>query len=288
MDAARGFLRPVRPRGRWDEAIDRLDEALAINTRIGDIFCAPLIHDARCWLERSRGDFAAALEAGKEAVARAEPSPWSAWTRATLGWTLLDLRAADEAIPLLEQGVADAVTLSDSFRAAGHLAWAHALAGDEGRAAEAAAEAQRALPALRAGPGGAYLFGFGAAAALARVLVTLGRADEGETVVAPLAEAGARSGWHEAAATLSLVLGLCREAQGGADSARAAFEDAVRRAEQHGLVVVEWESRAALARQAAPADAEPLRAASADVVERIAVGIGDDDLAAGFRRAAQG
>ena len=120
-------------RARWDPATAKLEEALAINRRIGDVFCGPLIHDATCWLERSRGDLGRALSEGRIAVElteRAGPGPWSAWTRATLGWALLDLRAADDAVAVLERGVADAVALGDRFRAAAHLAWAHALTGD--------------------------------------------------------------------------------------------------------------------------------------------------------------
>ncbi len=273
---------------RWAEAIAKLDEAWTINMRIGDIFCGPLIQDARCWLDRSRGEFATALGAGREAVAmtdRTELAPWSTWTRSTLGWTLLDLRAADDATGLLARGLEDAVTLSDRFRAAGHLSWARALAGDD---AGAAAAAEAALSVLRVRAGNAYLFGFGAHAALVRALVTLGRADEGAALASGLADATARSGWHEAAATLSLVLGLCHEAQGDADAARAAFGGAVDLADTHGLPTVKWESQAALARHSDAAEAKRLRAASAEVVERVAAGVGDEGLAAGFRRAAQG
>ena len=276
---------------RWDAALAKLDEAWTINRRIGDIFCGPLIQDARCWLSRSRGSFAQALAAGREAVTmteRTELSPWSSWTRATLAWALLDLRAADEAIPQLTRGLEDAVTLSDRFRAAGHLAWAHAVARDDGAAATAAEEAQRALSAQRVRPGDAYLFGFGAHAALVRTLVAIGRADEGAALATPLAETAARSGWHEAAATLSLALGLCHEAQENGDAARAAYGAAAALAAAHGLAVVEWESQAALARHSEAGEAERLRAASAEVVERIAAGVGDERLAAGFRDAAQG
>lgn len=277
-------------RASWDRATARLEEALAINHRIGDTFCGPLIHDATGWLERSRGRFGRALAEGVLAVELTEregPSPWSAWTRATLGWTLLDLRAADDAVAMLERGVADARMVADRFRAAGHLAWAFALTGDDARADEAAREAERALAQLSVRSGGAFVFGFGAAAALARAHLIAGRPERGEALLAPLAAVAGRSGWHEAGASVSLVLALCHEARSQEEGARTLLRRAIELAEHHGLPGVDWEARAALARLSAGEEAARLRAESATVVERLAAGVGDARLAAGFVRAAE-
>ena len=54
--------------GRFDEAW-RLDEALRISEQLGDLLARGLIVNARGRLERSRGNYARALELGDEAVA---------------------------------------------------------------------------------------------------------------------------------------------------------------------------------------------------------------------------
>lgn len=277
-------------RARWDPATAKLEEALAINRRIGDAFCGPLIHAATCWLERSRGDLGRALAEGRIAVKlteRAGPAPWSAWTRATLGWALLDLRAADDAVAVLERGVADAVALGDRFRAAGHLAWAHALTGDHARAEQAASEAEQALAKLEVRTNGAFVFGFGAATGLARAHLAAGRPERGEATLTPLLAVADRSGWHDAAASVSLVLALCQEARSQADAARTHLRRAIDLAEHHGLPGVDWEARAALARLSTAEKATRLREESAAVVQRLAAGVGDERLSVGFVRATE-
>ena len=277
-------------KARWNLAIARLQEALAIHARIADALCGPPIHDATCWLERSRGDFGKALAEGRLAAQlteRAAPNAWAAWTRATLGWALLDARAVDDAVTVLERGLADAFTLCDRFRVAAHLAWAQTLAGNDVRADEATCEAEQALAQLTVPAGGAFLFGFGAAVGLARAHLAAGRPERGEALLTPLLAVAARSGWHEATASMSLGLGLCREACSDADDARVLLRSAIDLAERHGLPTVEWDARTALARLSPTAEATRLRAESAAVVERLADSLGDEKLAAGFRRCAE-
>jgi class 3 adenylate cyclase len=278
-------------RARWDRADAKLGEALAINRRVGDTLGGPLIHDAVCWLERSRGGFAAALKEGRLAVElteRAEFAPFGAWTRATLGWTLLDLRAGADAVVVLERGLADASILGDRFRVAGHLAWAHTLAGDRESAERAVDDAERAYAGLRVRDDGAFLFGFGAAANLARAHLAAGRPERGQALVNGLLTSAARSGWHEATALLSLVVGLCCAAlPDDGDGARSHLRGAADLAVEHTLPGVGWEALAALAAISPPDEAQRLRAESAAVAARLAAGIGDAELAAGFVRGAQ-
>jgi class 3 adenylate cyclase/tetratricopeptide (TPR) repeat protein len=260
-------------RAEWDRASQRLDEALAVSMRVADTVARPLIHDAACWLARSRGDLAAALAEGRRAAALTAPGeqgPWGAWTRASLGWALLDLRAVPEAIAVLEEGMADAELATDRFRVAGHLAWAHALAGDDTGAQRAAAEARGALEELAVPPDGAFLFGFGATVALARAQLRCGGAGDVAPPLRDLRAAARRTGWREAEAGAALVLGLAGD--------EAALADAAGLAAVHGLPAVEWEACAALGRSA------DSRAA----VERLAASAGDDRLAAGLLEAAHG
>jgi len=257
----------------WDLAASRLEEATAIGRRIADPMARPLVHDAACWLQRSRGDFAAALAAGRRGVELTPPTgpgPWGAWTRATLGWTLLDLRAVPDAVALLERGVADAEFLADRYRTAGHLAWAHVLGGDEPAALAAVAKAERALDALELPRDGAFLFGFGATVALARAWLALGRRERAVAELRALRSAAQRTGWREAEASAALVLGLAGD--------ETALARAAALASEHGLPAVEWEARAALGE----------RERSDAVVARVAASVGDERLAAGFVHAAQG
>ncbi len=267
-------------RARWDAAEKRLAEALAITTRINDPLCRPLIHDATGWLERGRGDYARALYEGRTAIELAAPGKrdrWSAWTHATFGWTLLELRAAQDAVEVLERALAASELATDRFRAAGHLAWARALAGDREGATSAAGVADETLSRLRAPPGGAFLFGFGAIVALARAELAAGRDERVEVLLAPVCAAAQRLGWHEADASASLVLGLCHQALGRSDEARGWLTRALNVSQDHSLPGIEWEACAALG----------LRAESDAIVKRLARHVGDDRLAGQLLRAAQ-
>ncbi len=267
-------------RARWDAAEKRLLEALAITTRIDDALCRPLIHDATGWLERGRGRYARALSEGRTAVELAAPGErdrWSAWTHATFGWTLLELRAAHDAVEVLERALAASELATDRFRAAGHLAWARTLAGDRAGATRAAGVAAETLSRLRAPPGGAFLFGFGAIVALARAELAAGRVERVEGLLSPVAAAAQRLGWREADASASLVLGLGHLAVGRTDEARGWFTRALEISREHSLPGIEWEACAALG----------LRAESDAIVERLARQVGDDRLAGQLLHAAQ-
>jgi class 3 adenylate cyclase/tetratricopeptide (TPR) repeat protein len=267
-------------RARWDAAEKRLAEALTITTRIGDALCRPLIHDATGWLERGRGRYARALSEGRTAIELAAPGKrdrWSAWTHATFGWTLLDLRAGQDALEVLERALAASELLTDRFRAAGHLAWACALAGDRAGTTRAAGVAGETLSRLRAPPGGTFLFGFGAIVALARAELAAGRAERVEVLLAPVCAAAQRLGWREADASASLVLGLSHQALGRTDEARGFITDALTISRDHTLPGIEWEACAALG----------LRAESDAIIEGLARQLGDDRLAQQLLHAAQ-
>ena len=185
------------------------------------------------------------------------PAPWSAWARVALGWTLLELRAAEDAIAVLEPGLAAAELLADRYRAAAHLAWARVLAGDTDGAGRAVDAAERAQSAIVLPPDGAYQFGFAATVALARAQAALGRG-AAPAVLETLRAAAARTGWHEAEAAAALALGRAEEAGALADA--------------HGLPGIAWEAQAALGdRERATAIAAALAASAGD--ERLGAGL---------------
>jgi hypothetical protein len=137
--------------------------------------------------------------------------------------------------------------------------------------------AAETLSRLRAPPGGAFLFGFGAIVALARAELAAGRIERVEVLLSPVAAAAQRLGWREADASASLVLGLGHLAGGRTDEARGWFTRALEISREHSLPGIEWEACAELG----------LRAESDAIVERLARQVGDDRLAGQLLHAAQ-
>ena len=119
--------------------------------------------------------------------------------------------------------------------------------------------------------------------ALARAQLAAGRPERSAALLEPILAAAQRAGWHEAAASASLVLGLSQE---GA-AARASLARSVELARDHGLPGVEWEACAALARLSDGDEAAALRATSGEIVDRLARGIGDERLAGEFMLAGE-
>jgi predicted ATPase len=264
---------------RWDEADERLAAATAINRRVRDPQAEMLILDASCWLNRSRGAYQDALETGRQAVALTAEVGWEGWAAATLGTTLLDLRAAGPAARVLECGVAAAERIgavSETVRCLGQLAWARCLLGDRDEASDLCARARELLEAASAPEGGAFVFGAHAYAAVARVLLAAGRPEQGEELLRGVFRAAERSGWREAAACTGLVLGLCAEARGELESARERLDHAARLADEYGIPAVGWEAHAGLARLLDEPNEH--RAAARAILKRVAADLKEDDL----------
>lgn len=260
-------------RARWDEAAERLKDAAAINRRARDPLAEVLILDGLCWLHRSRGAYEEALTAGRRAVKQGAGIGWEAWAAATLGWALLDLRAAADAAEVLERGLVAGERFGGSneiVRCLGQLAWARWLLGAE---VEASALAARAEELLGDVTGGAFLFGAHAYVATARVLLAAGAAERGETLLRPVLAAAKRFGWLEAAATTGLVLGLCHEARGELDQACATLAEAAAVTDAHGIPAPGWEAHAALARLGAGGTHA---AAAQAIVESMAATLNDE------------
>jgi tetratricopeptide (TPR) repeat protein len=189
---------------------------------------------------------------------------------------------------LLGQAAEHAEMLADRFRVLGHLAWAHALAGDLADAERTALEAESILARVQLPSGATFLFGFGAIVSLGRAQIALGRFEEARAGLKRLLAAAQSGGWQEAVGSAKLALGTLHAARGQSPQATQALRDALELAHDHGLPGVEWEALAALAALAPAAESEELRARSAAVVRRLADGIDDPVLAGGLVRAAEG
>jgi class 3 adenylate cyclase/tetratricopeptide (TPR) repeat protein len=232
-------------RGRFDEARHLIEKALELNAEMGDISHRCLFLDALGWLERSRGEYGAAIEIGREAYELAQrlaPPDFTAWSAATLGWTLLEAGRAADAAAVLEDGLRMAVSFdaaAQTLRCAALLAAAQAELGETSRCRAAAERADEAIRATRVPPEGAFVFGGHATLALATVRLRSDEVSGAQRMAAPLFEAAARSGWAEIEAQAALVLARCRRAHGDSRGADDLWLRALALSAEIGLPAVE-------------------------------------------------
>jgi DNA-binding SARP family transcriptional activator/tetratricopeptide (TPR) repeat protein len=271
---------------RWDEAARRLDEALAMNRRMGDRISRGMILHARCWLERCRGDYARALSVGADAVRITSDglgALWLGWTTAMLAASLADLRAWPETVEQLEASLDAAEGIgarAQLFGALGPLAWARLQAGDRAGAAAAAERWDAEEAEIRVPPGQAHLYQHGSYTDRARVALALGDVERAEAILngirGPLERFGIRNGL----APVYAGLAGCAEVRGEQAAAEELLERGLAAAGEDGLPAARLDLHIALARLGRSAD--PAR----KLIERIAQSIGDETLASGFRAAA--
>src|SRR5207237_1149304 len=132
-------------------------------------------------------------------------------------WTLLDLRAADEAATRLMRGLdagEDAGGRDYLLRCVSQLAWAEYLRGDRGRAQAWAERSEELLGEVTTPPDTMFLHGAHAYLAVARAWIGLGEPTRAANLLAPLLDAADRAGWQETIAYASLVLALALSAAG--------------------------------------------------------------------------
>ena len=278
--------------GRFEEGVARIEEALALVRQRGRSIHEPLFIDALCWAYRSRGDYERSLAFGASASRLAHEighSEWAAWADATLGWALLDARSPAAAIEHLERGMQTAERASHPaqlVRCVALLAWARSMLGEHASASLLAGRADELLSQVTTPPGGAWLFGAHAYLAVARAHMGCGDARLVEALVAPIVAAAQRTGWKEAIACGSLVIGRARALLGDESAAEVALVHALEVADQAGLPAPAWEARATLSelfrgvgREAEAAEcAEQVRA----ILQRLTEPLSDPALRAGL------
>jgi tetratricopeptide (TPR) repeat protein len=282
-------------RAEWEAASAQLEEAMALSRRIGDRLARPLMLEAVCYLSRARGDPGRALAAGREALALSEDRPfWKAWASATLGWTLLDLFAVEEAARVLEQGVESAGlagALDQQIRCTSHLARARQAQGRAPEARELAARGEQLLAESSVPEGESFLLAADAVLSLARVRLADEEVDRARALVVPLREPAGRHGWIEVVGVASLLLARCELATGDLERAGELASGALDAAGSR-LPGVAWEAHALAAELALEAgdveSADRHRAQARSTVERLAAGIGDEKIRRTFVEGALG
>jgi len=278
---------PLLGAGRLEQARNRAGDALALNRRLGDRANEPLFHDVLCWIARAEGDYPLALEHGRRAVSKARErgtGEWHAWTAATLGWVLLDLRSATEAAGLLEVGIEAAREVQatgERLRCTALLAWARWLLGEHERALSLAEDAELMLADVTTPPGEAWLFGAHAQLALARTRLAAGEPERCAPMARLLLDAAGRNGWRDTAAAAAVVVAGCEDALGRPDAAAEVLEVAFPAA---GAPAAAWEARLELARLGGPG-ADRYAAEARDLLERVLARLGHDPAGAALRAA---
>ncbi len=157
-----------------------------------------LIRDTLSSIARCRGDYARSLAFGREAVAQADTpaADWLGWAAAGLATPLLDLRAAEEAVAVLERGLAAAErnrARGQTFRCLGALSSAIRMAGSEPRARALAERAQRIAEQITTPPGRVDFWGEQAYFAIAETHLAAGDVERAEEAMrSPAAGVGAQ------------------------------------------------------------------------------------------------
>jgi class 3 adenylate cyclase/tetratricopeptide (TPR) repeat protein len=239
-------------RMRLDRAFAGMDEALAINRRIGDIGNEPMYLATLGRAYRGRGDYDQALVVGRRAFDLARElghGEWTGWAAAWLGSTLVELGAYGEAVVVLEEG-AEAADRSDAglhlVRCLGTGAWAAEWLGERDRAITLAERAASILDRIRVRPPRAWVAGYDAYVGVARVRLAVGEPELAEELVSPIVVACRACGWSDGVVDGSLVLAEAALRRETPAVAVIAAEHALEEALRTGLPTV-WRAQRAAA-----------------------------------------
>ena len=279
----------------WREAEQRITEALAISERTGGRYSGALIRDTSSWIARCRGDYAQSLAFARAAVAHADTpdADWLGWAAAGLATPLLDLRAAEEAVAVLERGLAAAErnrARGQTFRCLGALSSAKRLAGFESQARALAERAQQIAAQVTTPPGKVDFWDEQAYIAIAETQLAAG-----EVALAEEAMRGRLQAWERGTARRSIamtarILARCAEVRGDWACAAELLARSAEAAGEDGLPCERWQIEAGLARVAVAAgrleDAEDRRRRARELIDGMARSVADEQIGSRFRERA--
>lgn len=233
--------------GAIDAAEAKALEALELSRRVSEsdheAFLAVL-----CGIRRARGDYGAALEAGRRAceLAHASGAWWVPWAAAEYGSLLLDLGLNENATECLRNGVGFQPAMpSQEVRCSGLLALAAHGASDLAAEEVGVDVSERLLHQATFPEGTTYLYGADGMLALAETQLARGAVDTALEHATAVSAAAEGAGWLEPAARARHLLGLAALARGDAEGATAHLQHAIELAE--GVLPGRaWRSHAAL------------------------------------------
>jgi DNA-binding SARP family transcriptional activator/class 3 adenylate cyclase/tetratricopeptide (TPR) repeat protein len=283
-------------RCEWQEAEYRVTEALAISDRVGgERTTGVLFREASSWIARCRGDYAGSLVSGQEAVERADTpdASWLGWVAAGLANPLLDLRAYELAIPVLERGLAAAEhnrARGQIFRCLGALSSAMRMAGAETEACALAERAQQIAEQVTTPPGKVDFWDEQAYCAIAETHLANGDVERAEETMQGRLAAWERSGARRSIAMTARLLSRCAEARGDWSTAAEMLARSAQAAGEDGLICERWQIEAGLARVATATnspDAEEHGRRARELIDTMAASVTDEQIATRFRERAR-
>ena len=239
--------------GKWEEAVSRVEEALALNRRIGDRGNEPLYVSTLARLFTWSGQYDRGLTLGAEAVDMAIAvghAEWSSWAHIDLGRALAEICALDEAAFHLEQGssiAADAGAHLHAVRGYAQLASVEARRGNANSTREKLEEAVALIERIRTPAGHVYTLGSDAYIEAARVFAGWGQQAQAEKLLAPVIAAARQHGWADGLAYGLLVRGRGRAMAGDSAAARRDLRAAGEAAQSFRMPGAEWRVEAAMA-----------------------------------------
>jgi class 3 adenylate cyclase len=280
----------------WQEAERRVAEALSISDRMGgERNTGVLFRDTASWIARCRGHYARSLAFGREAVAVADTpeADWLGWAAAGLAIPLLDLRAAELAVPVLERGLAAAErnrARGQIFRCLGALSSATRMTGADTQARTLAERAQQIAEQVTTPPGNVDFWGEQAYFAIAETHLANGDVERAEQTMRGRLQAWERSGAQRSIAITARFLARCAEARGDWAAAGRMLARSAEAAGEEGLLCERWQIQAGLARVAAAAgsltDAEEHGRRAHELIDTMAASVEDKEIGARFRKRA--
>jgi DNA-binding SARP family transcriptional activator/class 3 adenylate cyclase/tetratricopeptide (TPR) repeat protein len=283
-------------RCEWQEAEYRVTEALAISDRVGgERTTGVLFREASSWIARCRGDYAGSLASGREAVARADAHDvgWLGWAAAGLATPLLDLRATEEAVAVLQRGLAAAErnrARGQIFRCLGALSSAMRMAGAETEACALAERAQQIAEQVTTPPGKVDFWDEQAYCAIAETQLANGDIERAEEAMQGRLEAWERSGARRSIAMTARLLSRCAEAHGDWASAAQMLARSAEAAGDEGLLCERWQIEAGLARVATATDrlgdAEDHSRRARELIDTMTASVGEQEIGTRFRERA--
>jgi class 3 adenylate cyclase/tetratricopeptide (TPR) repeat protein len=276
----------------WQEAEQRVTEALAISDRVGgELGSGVLFRDALSWIARCRGDYARSLAFGREAVERADTpdASWLGWAAAGLASPLLDLRATEEAIPVLQRGLAAAErnrARGQIFRCLGALSSAMRMAGREPEARALTERAQQIAVQVTTPLDRVDFWNEQAYFAIAETHLAAGDVERAAEAMRGRLQAWEHSGARRSIAITTRLLSRCAEAHGDWASAAQMLARSAGAAGEEGLLCERWQIEAGLCRVATAAgnltDAEEHRRRARELIDTMAASVGDEKLGTQF------
>jgi DNA-binding SARP family transcriptional activator/class 3 adenylate cyclase/tetratricopeptide (TPR) repeat protein len=280
----------------WQEAEQHVTEALAISDRIGGEYATGvLFRDALSWIARCRGDYARSLAFGREAVERADASDagWLGWVAAGLARPLLDLRAAEEAVAVLQRGLAAAErkrARGQIFRCLGALSSAMRMAGRESEAHALAERAQQIAAQVTTPLGRVDFWDEQAYFAIAETHLAAGDIERAEEAMRARLQAWEGTGARRSIVVTARFLARCAEAHGDWAEAARMLARSAEAAGEEGLLCERWQIQAGLRRVATAAgsltDAEEHGRRARELIDTMAASAGGEEIAARFRERA--